>query len=244
MTETTGISVSREGGQITLSAAIPLLLFPVRIETRFAAANTVADDDGKDPALLLRVYPDTISVSSFESALTADEISAGQAYWNQLWLSGNPPPDADVAQAPWRSAGRQQQLLVGEYAAARIGRRAAARIEGDDGGAQPQLGAGQIGMAPNRLDRRPFPQRFRQRRPIVRRVVLIGHDQDRARSVDFANAVDGGVRRKPAADDQILAPLHGPAPGTPARAGPCSASKAGATFGLGQNCNFAGTGAN
>ena len=85
-----------------LRAAIPLLLIPVRIETRFVAANATRGDAGAGPALLLRVYPDTISVSSFESELTQDEISAGQAYWNQLWLAGRPPPDADAAQAAWR----------------------------------------------------------------------------------------------------------------------------------------------
>jgi hypothetical protein len=85
-----------------LRAAIPLLLVPVRIETRFAAGATADGDDGKGPALLLRVYPDTISVSSFEPELTQNEITAGQAYWSQLWLAGSPPPDADAAQAPWR----------------------------------------------------------------------------------------------------------------------------------------------
>ena len=85
----------------TLNAAIPLLLLPVRIETRFAPASAVTGA-GQGPELLLRVYPDTISVSSFEAALTQDEISAGQAYWNLLWLAGSPPPDSDAAQAPWR----------------------------------------------------------------------------------------------------------------------------------------------
>jgi len=92
-------AVSRETG---LRAAIPLLLIPVRIETRFAAASRSPDAAAAGPALLLRVYPDTISISSFEPELTQDEINAGQAYWNQLWLAGSPPPDADVAQAPWR----------------------------------------------------------------------------------------------------------------------------------------------
>ena len=86
-----------------LKAAIPLLLVPARIETRIAAPNVVADSvAAQAPELLLRVYPDTISVSSFEAPLTQDEISAGQAYWNQLWQAGSPPPDSDDALAPWR----------------------------------------------------------------------------------------------------------------------------------------------
>jgi hypothetical protein len=79
-----------------LAAATPLLLLPVRIETRF-----VDTTDGV-AYLLVRVYPDTISVSSFEPALTLDEVPAGTAYWNLIWAAGNPPPDPDAAQAPWR----------------------------------------------------------------------------------------------------------------------------------------------
>jgi hypothetical protein len=85
----------------TLTATVPLLLFPFRIETRFVA-DVVNAGVAEGPVLLLRVYPDTVSVSAFESALTADEISAGQAYWTQLWLAGSPPLDADTARAPWR----------------------------------------------------------------------------------------------------------------------------------------------
>jgi hypothetical protein len=87
----------------TLTATVPLLLFPFRIETHFIA-DVVNAGVAEGPALLLRVYPDTISVSAFESALTADEIGAGQAYWTQVWLAGNPPPatDTDGAQAAWR----------------------------------------------------------------------------------------------------------------------------------------------
>jgi hypothetical protein len=88
----------------TLTATVPLLLFPFRIETRFVA-DVVNAGVAEGPALLLRVYPDTVSVSAFESALTADEIGAGQAYWTQVWLAGTPPdtdPDNDTVQAPWR----------------------------------------------------------------------------------------------------------------------------------------------
>ena len=79
-----------------LAAATPALLLPVRIETRF-----VDSLDGAS-SLLVRVFPDTISISSFEPELTQDEISAGTAYWNLVWQAGNPPPSLDVVQAPWR----------------------------------------------------------------------------------------------------------------------------------------------
>ncbi len=68
----------------------------MRIETRF-----VETADGTS-SLLLRVYPDTISVSSFDPALTQDEIAAGIAYWDLIWQSGNPARDDDALQAPWR----------------------------------------------------------------------------------------------------------------------------------------------
>ncbi len=89
-----------------LAAATPLLLLPVRIETRFA------DDAGDGAALLLRVYPDTLSTSSFEEALTQDEVAAGTTYWNLVWAAGNPPADPDAVRAPWR-------VLAGAYGPAR-----------------------------------------------------------------------------------------------------------------------------
>jgi hypothetical protein len=83
----------RAGG---LAAGVPLLLLPIRIETRFA------DNADGVSALLLRVYPDTLTTSSFEAALTQDELTAGTTYWNLVWAAGNPPPDPDAAAAPWR----------------------------------------------------------------------------------------------------------------------------------------------
>ncbi len=97
-------------GATTLAAAVPLLLVPIRIETRFvtpdAAIGTFQIPNeaavGPGAQLLLRVYPDTISISSFEPELTTDEAAAGTAYWQVLWDAGNPPPDPDAAKAPWR----------------------------------------------------------------------------------------------------------------------------------------------
>jgi hypothetical protein len=103
-------------GETSLPAQVPLLLLPVRLETRFVAGPALADDGaagpqldvaalGQAPAqvqLLLRVYPDTISTSSFEPELTADEISTGTVYWQGLWTLGDLPPD-DQAQAAWKA---------------------------------------------------------------------------------------------------------------------------------------------
>ena len=73
----------------------PLLLLPVRIETRFA------DTDGGSE-LLVRVYPDQIMVNGHHPELTTAELAAGNAYWDALWRAGHPPQDPDAAQAAWR----------------------------------------------------------------------------------------------------------------------------------------------
>jgi hypothetical protein len=73
----------------TLSAAFPIALLPVRIETRFGAR------DGK-PVLRLRIYPDELAADAHEPELTADELGAGKAYWQAGW---NPAGEADA----WRA---------------------------------------------------------------------------------------------------------------------------------------------
>lgn len=105
--------LSGAGNETSLPAGVPLLLFPVRIETRFvsgpgsagarpAAGTSILTPPPPATELLLRVYPDTISTSSFEPELTADEIAAGTGYWQTIWALGDPPPP-DAAQAAWKA---------------------------------------------------------------------------------------------------------------------------------------------
>ena len=54
------------------SSDLPLVLLPVRLETRFQGAE-----------LWLRVYPDTVHINSFEPELTSDEQNARTAYLMQ-----------------------------------------------------------------------------------------------------------------------------------------------------------------
>ena len=61
----------------------PLLLLPVRLETRFFALP-----DGSEE-LRVRVYPDQIHVDSFEPELSEDERRFGQHFWERIWRAGH-----------------------------------------------------------------------------------------------------------------------------------------------------------
>lgn len=71
----------------TLTAGLPVVLLPVRIETRFSGTN-----------LLLRIYPDDIHIDAHEPALTADEAAAGGQYWQDMTAAG---PDTAHRTTAW-----------------------------------------------------------------------------------------------------------------------------------------------
>lgn len=70
-----------------LSAALPILLFPVRVETRFVTPT------GGQSALKVRVFPDAVLADAHDPVLSRTEYDAGVAYWQRAWI--------DEAQA-WR----------------------------------------------------------------------------------------------------------------------------------------------
>jgi hypothetical protein len=77
----------------------------MRIETRFV--------DGPDtPALLVRIYPDQISVDAHDPELTSGELIDGQAYWGIAWRTGTAPGSDAPIQTAWRA-------LVARYHAPR-----------------------------------------------------------------------------------------------------------------------------
>ena len=75
-----------------LSDDLPILLFPVRIETRFKIVQRA----GAAPRhqLWVRVFPDDCSVDSFVETLSEAEVRKAQNYWTNRWKTGIPGSDA------------------------------------------------------------------------------------------------------------------------------------------------------
>jgi hypothetical protein len=68
----------------------PVLMFPIRIETRFVqsvGSDTGANQGGTD--LLIRIFPDEISVVQHEEILTEKEAAAGRLFWLETWKAAN-----------------------------------------------------------------------------------------------------------------------------------------------------------
>src|SRR5689334_16801844 len=76
-----------------LGPAQPLVLLPVRLETRFFLKPT---GDGE---LRVRVYPDKIHINTHEEKLTADEVTWGQHFWTQTWKAST---DVEAQKVAWR----------------------------------------------------------------------------------------------------------------------------------------------
>ena len=82
-----------------IDPAVPVLLLPVRIETR-------SDDDGA--VLRVRIYPDDIHVDAFDERLTHDEVRSGKRYWLARW-----PPLASGGPDPWGGVDRRRRTPPG-----------------------------------------------------------------------------------------------------------------------------------
>ena len=75
----------------------PVLLMPVRLETRYA-------DAGRE--LRIRIYPDQIHLNMHDPELTVAEIAAGQWYWTQLWPATGADAEATLARDALRKLTR------------------------------------------------------------------------------------------------------------------------------------------
>jgi hypothetical protein len=78
------------------SAAWPIALLPVRIETRFVAAQ----GDAQKQQLWVRIYPDDCWIDTFEPQLSASELDNAKRYWRAMWRAGGVEGDQRAA---WRS---------------------------------------------------------------------------------------------------------------------------------------------
>ncbi len=67
-------------------ASVPIILFPIRLETRFLQYP------GQNKKYLgLRFFPDDVFITTHERLLTAEEITAGKEFWNEQWkVIGDP----------------------------------------------------------------------------------------------------------------------------------------------------------
>lgn len=70
-------------------ADVPLVLLPVRIETRYSA------DLG---SLRVRIFPDEAHLDRLDEGLKESERVAAEAYWRRIWTGGG-----SVEEAAWRS---------------------------------------------------------------------------------------------------------------------------------------------
>jgi hypothetical protein len=87
-----------------LDPALPLLLLPLRLETR-----SQRGEDGQWD-LRVRVYPDDVSITAVSRGLTPAEADAARAFWIAAWAtrtSDDPDPWAQLVavvgqeRAPW-----------------------------------------------------------------------------------------------------------------------------------------------
>ena len=70
-----------------LNDQIPILLLPVRLETRFQTVPSDAAGVARRQ-LWVRIYPDDCSIDTFEPTLSEAEITGAQQYWTAIWEAG------------------------------------------------------------------------------------------------------------------------------------------------------------
>src|SRR5215831_10582517 len=81
------------GSPLSSGAGQPIVLLPVRLETRFFPQP----DGGSE--LRVRVYPDKIHVDTHEPGLIDQELIWGKHFWEQTWRAGD---DDQAKKLAWR----------------------------------------------------------------------------------------------------------------------------------------------
>ncbi|MCP4338317.1 MAG: hypothetical protein GY799_05380 [Desulfobulbaceae bacterium] len=80
-----------------LNNQYPIVLLPVRLETRFQRYASPRGDSDIVGELKVRIYPDTIMIDAHRIGLTEDEFEAGKDYWNAIGTS----EDQEVMKNAW-----------------------------------------------------------------------------------------------------------------------------------------------
>ncbi|MBP1692107.1 MAG: hypothetical protein H6Q32_1459, partial [Bacteroidetes bacterium] len=82
-----------------LDDGIPILLLPLRLETRFKQVPLPGSAAGQSQ-LWIRIFPDDVAIDSFESVLSEDEVRNAKSYWQSIWKAA----DIEAEQrGAWRS---------------------------------------------------------------------------------------------------------------------------------------------
>src|SRR5215216_3360135 len=92
-----------------LNDNIPILLMPVRLETRFKTVE--APGAAQVNQLWVRIYPDDCWVDSFDPLLTETEVRNAKTYWIAIWKAGG---IEDQERGAWST-------LAGSHGAGRAG---------------------------------------------------------------------------------------------------------------------------
>ncbi|WP_419695428.1 hypothetical protein ACN2CC_02175 [Mesorhizobium muleiense] len=72
-----------------LATGTPILMLPVRLETRFKPAATAQPHTpAHGDQLWLRIYPDDCWIDTFDPAVSEAELISARRYWAELWQAG------------------------------------------------------------------------------------------------------------------------------------------------------------
>ncbi|MEU1268500.1 hypothetical protein [Streptomyces sp. NPDC005799] len=82
-----------------LDDSTPILMMPVRLETRFKKSAPEPGAVGRDE-LWVRIYPDDCWIDTFDPALTTSEFEDARRYWISIWQAGGVE---DQDRGAWRA---------------------------------------------------------------------------------------------------------------------------------------------
>ncbi|REL33838.1 hypothetical protein DYD21_10560 [Rhodohalobacter sp. SW132] len=92
-----------------LSDEYPLLLLPVRLETRFKKTNGESGD--LQHQLWVRIFPDECSIDTFDETLSESELQQIKNYWISIWKAGKPGNDAIRSYVKEKEIGAWRKLM-------------------------------------------------------------------------------------------------------------------------------------